>query len=42
VRAAGRMGRREVAAQLAPLIEAAVVATCASLDAEAFDSAQSP
>ncbi len=40
--AAARMRQREVAAQLAPLIEAAVVATCATLDAEALYSAQSP
>src|SRR5450755_4744271 len=31
-----------VAAQLVPLIEAAVVATCATLDAEALYSARSP
>jgi predicted nucleic acid-binding protein len=39
--AAARMRNSAVAAQLAPLIEAAVVATCATLDAEALSSARS-
>ncbi len=40
--AAARMRRPDVAARLTPLIEAAVVATCATLDAEALYSARSP
>jgi predicted nucleic acid-binding protein len=40
--AAARMRHPDVAAQLAPLIDAAVVATCATLDAEALYSARSP
>ena len=40
--AAARMRNPAVAAQLVPLIEAAVVATCATLDAEALYSARSP
>ena len=39
--AAARMRRPEVAARLAPLMDAAVVATCATLDAEALYSASS-
>jgi predicted nucleic acid-binding protein len=39
--AAARMRNPAVAAQLVPLIEAAVVATCATLDAEALYSARS-
>lgn len=40
--AAARMRHPVVAARLAPLIEAGVVATCATLDAEALHSARSP
>ncbi|HMA47171.1 MAG TPA: PIN domain-containing protein [Frankiaceae bacterium] len=40
--AAARMVNPAVAARLAPLIENAVVATCATLDAEALYSARSP
>lgn len=40
--AAARMTNPDVAARLAPLIEGAVVATCATLDAEALYSARSP
>jgi predicted nucleic acid-binding protein len=40
--AAARMNHPEVAARLSPLIETAVVATCATLDAEALYSARSP
>jgi len=40
--AAARMRHSLVAARLAPLIEAGVVATCATLDAEALYSARSP
>lgn len=40
--AAARMRHSVVAARLAPLIEAGVVATCATLDAEALYSARSP
>ena len=40
--AAARMRHPDVAAQLTPLIEAAVVGTCATLDAEALYSARSP
>ena len=40
--AAARMSNPQVAAKLTPLIEAAVVATCATLDAEALYSARSP
>lgn len=40
--AAARMRLPVVAERLAPLIEAGVVATCASLDAEALYSARSP
>lgn len=40
--AAARMRHSVVAARLAPLIEAGVVATCATLDAEALYSAKSP
>ena len=40
--AAARMRHPDVAAQLGPLIDAAVVATCATLDAEALYSARSP
>ncbi len=40
--AAARMPQRIVADRLAPLIEAGVVATCATLDAEALFSARSP
>jgi predicted nucleic acid-binding protein len=39
--AAARMPNAAVASQLIPLIEAAVVATCATLDAEALYSARS-
>ena len=39
--AAARMRNPSVAAQLVPLIEAAVVATCATLDTEALYSARS-
>jgi len=39
-RAAARMRIPAVAARLAPLIEAGVVATCATLDAEALFSAR--
>jgi predicted nucleic acid-binding protein len=40
--AAARMNHPDVAARLSPLIETAVVATCATLDAEALYSARSP
>lgn len=40
--AAARMGHSVVATRLAPLIEAGLVATCATLDAEALYSARSP
>ncbi len=40
--AAARMRHPDVAARLAPLIETAVVATCATLDAEALYSARNP
>ena len=40
--AAARMHHPDVAAQLGPMIRAGVVATCATLDAEAFYSARSP
>lgn len=40
--AAARMHIPAVAAVLAPLIEAGVIATCATLDAEALFSARSP
>ena len=40
--AAARMRLPAVASQLGPLIEAGVVATCATLDAEALYSARSP
>lgn len=40
--AAARMRHSLVAARLSPLIEAGVVATCSSLDAEALYSARSP
>jgi len=40
--AAARMRHPEVASQLSPLINAAVVATCATLDAEALYSARTP
>lgn len=40
--AAARMPRRVVADRLAPLIQAGVVATCATLDAEALFSARNP
>lgn len=40
--AAARMRHSVVAARLSPLIEAGVIATCASLDAEALYSARSP
>jgi predicted nucleic acid-binding protein len=40
--AAARMRHPDVAAQLTPLIQAAVVASCATLDAEALYSARSP
>ncbi|MGV1006951.1 MAG: PIN domain-containing protein [Candidatus Nanopelagicales bacterium] len=40
--AAARMRNAEVAARLEPLIEAGLVATSASLDAEAFYSTRSP
>jgi predicted nucleic acid-binding protein len=40
--AAARMPRRVVADRLAPLIQAGVVATCATLDAEALFSVRSP
>ena len=40
--AAARMQHSLVAARLVPLIEAGVVATCATLDAEALYSARSP
>ena len=40
--AAARMKHRVVADRLAPLIEAGVVATCATLDAEALYSARNP
>lgn len=40
--AAARMRHSVVAARLSPLIEAGVVATCATLDAEALHSARSP
>lgn len=40
--AAARMRHSVVATRLAPLIEAGVVATCATLDAEALHSARSP
>lgn len=40
--AVARMRHPIVAARLAPLIEGAVVATCATLDAEALYSARSP
>jgi predicted nucleic acid-binding protein len=40
--AAARMNHPDVAARLSPLIETAIVATCATLDAEALYSARSP
>lgn len=40
--AVARMSHPAVAARLAPLIDGAVVATCATLDAEALYSARSP
>lgn len=40
--AAARMRHHAVAERLAPLIEGAVVGTCATLDAEALYSARSP
>jgi predicted nucleic acid-binding protein len=40
--AAARMRHPVIAARLTPLIEGAVVATCATLDAEALYSARSP
>jgi predicted nucleic acid-binding protein len=40
--AAARMSRPQVIARLKPLIEGGVVATCATLDAEALYSARSP
>lgn len=40
--AAARMTRPDVALRLIPLIETGVVATCATLDAEALYSARSP
>lgn len=40
--AAARMRHPAIAARVAPLIEAGVVATCATLDAEALYSAPSP
>lgn len=40
--AAARMQHSLVAARLVPLIEAGVIATCATLDAEALYSARSP
>lgn len=40
--AAARMARPQVAARVAPLIVGGVVATCATLDAEALYSARSP
>ena len=40
--AAARMHHPVVADRLSPLIEAGLVATCASLDAEALSSARSP
>ena len=40
--AAARTRNPDVASQLGPLIDAAVVATCATLDAEALYSARSP
>jgi predicted nucleic acid-binding protein len=40
--AAARMNHPDIAARLTPLIEGAVVATCATLDAEALYSARSP
>lgn len=40
--AAARMRQAVVDARLSPLIEAGVVATCATLDAEALYSARSP
>ncbi|MEV0076719.1 PIN domain-containing protein [Nocardia neocaledoniensis] len=40
--AAARMPHKQVAAELAPLIKAGLVATCAPLDSEALYSARNP